>query len=176
MIGLPPPLWILRIVLPAYSLLLGALARLPGGSYFRFLILPDWCKRAVDRGDYGQATALAQELLALAAKYPTDWNFGNAVHHGHLVLGRAALAVNDLPTARAELLAAGHTPGSPQLNSFGPNMSLAQELLHVGEREVVLAYLDLCRSFWTMGADQVTQWSSAISSNSTPDFGPNLVY
>jgi hypothetical protein len=172
----PPPLWVLRIFLPLYRFLLGTLARLPGGSYFRFLILSDWSKRAVERGDHARAICLAQELLVLASRYPTDWNFGNAVHHAHLALGRVALATNDLPTARAELLAAGHTPGSPQLNSFGPNMRLAQDLLPTGERDTVLAYFDLCRRFWEIGDDKLAEWTAAIREGRPPNFGPNLAY
>jgi hypothetical protein len=130
----------------------------------------------MDRGDYSHGNELAQELLALATKYPNDWNAGNAIHHGHLALGRAALAADDLPTARAELLAAADTSGSPQLSSFGPSMRLAQDLLRVGERETVLAYLKLCRSFWKFGNDRIAEWMSAIAEGRTPDFGPNLVY
>ncbi|MEI6198193.1 MAG: hypothetical protein WCS42_28075, partial [Verrucomicrobiota bacterium] len=46
------------------------------------------------------------------------------------------------------LLAAGKTPGSPQLNSFGPDFALAKELLILGQKEVVLQYLDLVGNFW----------------------------
>jgi hypothetical protein len=68
----PPPLWLLRIWVPLYQFGLGVRARLPGGRYSRFLILPDWCKRAVDRGASVRATVLAHELLALAGSYPDD--------------------------------------------------------------------------------------------------------
>ena len=171
-----PPLWALRSLTSAFRLLLGCLALVPGGTYFRFVLLPHWCKLAMDRGDYSHGSELARELLALATRYPTDWNAGNAIHHGHLALGRAALAARDIPTARAELLAAAHTLGSPQLSSFGPSMRLAQELLQVGERDTVLAYLELCRGFWTLGDDRVAEWKAAIAEGRTPDFRPNLVY
>jgi len=55
--------------------------------------------------------------------------------------GRSALHGGHLEGARSCLLAAGHTPGSPQLNSFGPSMSFAREMLEAGEREPVLEYL-----------------------------------
>jgi hypothetical protein len=170
------PLWALRSVAGTSRLLLGCLARFPGGTYFRFLILPDWCKRAIDRGDYALVNELARELLALAIKYPNDWNTGNAIHQGHLALGRAALVANNLPIARAELLAAAHTLGSPQLSSFGPGMHLAKDLLLVGERDSVLAYLELCRGFWKLGDDRVAEWTSAIAEGRTPDFQPNVVW
>jgi hypothetical protein len=172
----PPPLWLLRIWLPLYQFGLGVRARLPGGRYSRFVILPDWCKRAVEHGESTRATALAQELLALAGGYPDDWNYGNALHHGHLTLGRVALAVGDLARARAELLEAGRTPGSPQLNSFGPNMRLACDLLAVGEREVVRQYFDLCRTFWELGNEFLDRWDRDVAEGRAPNFGPNLVY
>ena len=40
------------------------------------------------------------------------------------------------------------TTGSPQLDSFGPEMQLAQELSEKGEKETVLEYLDLVARFW----------------------------
>ena len=45
--------------------------------------------------------------------------------------------------ANAYLLAVGRTPGSPQLNSFGPNMALAAELLQKEVRDTVLQYFEL---------------------------------
>jgi hypothetical protein len=171
-----PPLWFLRIIMPVYLFCMGVAARIPGDLYCRFVILPDWCKCAVKRGQNDRATTLAQELLDLAHRYPNDWNYGNAIHHGHMVLGRVALAAGDVAKARAELLAAGQTPGSPQLNSFGPNMRLAQELLRVGEHDVVLEYFEHCRRFWSMGDKRLAEWIDDIARGRAPNFGPNLDY
>ena len=60
------------------------------------------------------------------------------------------------------LRASGATPGSPQLNSFGPNMSLASDLLQQGETEAVLAYFELCRVFWTMGGSRLDAWTQDV--------------
>ena len=133
-------------------------------------------RRAVDRGMYEQAYGLARDLLELAEHYQHDWNYGNALHHGHLILGRVALAAQDLAGARSELLLAGRTPGSPQLNSFGPNMSLALDLLRAGQRDVVIQYFDLCRRFWEMGGHQLGAWAVDITEGREPQFGTNLVY
>jgi hypothetical protein len=137
---------------------MGVLGRFPGFRYPRFLSLDTWARTALERGDAACAARQAKELLALAESFREDWNYGNAVHRGHLVLGRIALASNDLASARAELLAAGRTPGSPQLNSFGPNMRLARDLLAVGERDSVLEYIDLCGAFWKMGEQDLPRW------------------
>jgi len=98
------------------------------------------------------------------------------VHHGHLILGRVALAARDLRSARQELLAAGNTPGSPQLNSFGPNMELALQLLRAGDHEVVLEYLSLCRRFWQLGQPQLDHWTSDVMAGREPAFGAHLLY
>ena len=45
-------------------------------------------------------------------------------------------------------MASGKTPGSPQLNSFGPDFMLDRELLEKGERAAVLAHLELVGKFW----------------------------
>jgi len=62
------------------------------------------------------------------------------------------------------------------MNSFGPNMSLARDLLEQGERDVVLQYFDLCRNFWKMGQDQLDHWTKDVKAGNMPDFGANLVY
>jgi hypothetical protein len=121
-----------------------------------------------------KAAAYANELLAAAEKDKEGWNYGNALHEGHATLGLVALRNNDVSTARRQLLEAGKTPGSPQLNSFGPDMTLANELLKKGERDTVLEYFTLCRSFWKMGTSQLDAWSATVREGETPIFGANL--
>jgi hypothetical protein len=77
---------------------------------------------------------------------------------------------------KAFLLAAGNTPGSPQLDSFGPNMTLAKELFERGEKDAVIKYLQLCDKFWEMGHDRVKEWLAAIQAGGVPDFSANLNY
>jgi hypothetical protein len=57
---------------------------------------------------------------------------------------------------------AGKTPGSPQLNSFGPDRDLARALLERGERAAVLAYLADCARFWTGNEALLEGWRTAI--------------
>ena len=104
-------------------------------------------KAAIDAGDADLATRYASELLTKNTD-KTSWNYGNVVYQANEILGRAALKHGDLAAAKRYLLAAGNTPGSPQLNSFGPEMTLAQQLLEKGERETVLEFLDLVVKFW----------------------------
>src|SRR4051812_32776471 len=75
-----------------------------GVRYARFLSLRGIAARALERGEHDEASRLARELLTLADEYRSDWNYGNAIHHGHLLLGRVALVRSDLSVAAAELL------------------------------------------------------------------------
>jgi hypothetical protein len=52
-----------------------------------------------------------------------------------------------LEDAKRYLIESGKSPGSPQINSFGPNMSLAEDLINKGERDVAPEYFELCRKF-----------------------------
>ena len=142
----------------------------------RFYELGALATSAFEAGETAKAQQYASELLLSAQKFKKDWNYGNALHHGNIVLGRIALARGDIVGAKEHLLAAGQTPGSPQLDSFGPNMTLAKELLEKGEREVVLTYLQSCGKFWKMGGDKLQGWMATVKGEGTPDFGANLRY
>ena len=156
-----------------------------GSPYARLLGLRSAAERALASGDTDDAEFLAKELLELAGRYRDDWHYGNALHNGHVILGLVHMKRGDPVAAERELLEAGQTPGSPQLNSFGPNLTLAQHLLLEGRREAVLEYLELCRGFWcretknqssTESEIRLDRWIEEIGRGAVPDFGPNLVY
>jgi tetratricopeptide (TPR) repeat protein len=142
----------------------------------QFYALNDAAKQSFVLGKTEDARNYASNLLALLPKFPNDWNYGNAVQDGNLVLGRIAVQEGRMEDAKRYLLEAGKSPGSPQMNSFGPNMSLAKDLLEKGEREVVLEYFELCRKFWRMDRGRLDQWSRQVRDGKVPDFGANLVY
>ena len=77
---------------------------------------------------------------------------------------------------RYYLVAAGGTPGSPQLDTFGPNMSLASELLDRGETAAVIEYFKLCSNFWNGEFSQLTVWENDVRNGRRPRFGPNYFY
>jgi hypothetical protein len=142
----------------------------------RFYALDDAAKAAFELGKVEEAQAHAQHALDLAPRFRADWNYGNAIHDGHMVLGRVALRKGDMAAAKRELLEAGRTPGSPQLNTFGPNMSLAKDLIERKETDTVVAYFDLCGKFWEMERGNLKRWSILAKAGEVPDFGANLVY
>ena len=142
----------------------------------RFYALTDLAKVAFEAGEAEKATGYAQELLHMAAEYPKDWNYGNAIYYGHFVLGRVALEQGNTRQAVDQLLAAGATPGSPQLNSFGPNVTLARDLLAAGQVQPVLEFLAQCKRFWRMDSGHLDEWISIIRAGGTPVFTTNLNY
>jgi hypothetical protein len=140
----------------------------------RNLLIP-LAKSAIEAGEIERARAWAVQLLSQGTTDKKDWNYGNAIHHGHIILGRIALLSGNLTEAKEHLIAAGETPGSPQLNSFGPNMELAKELLERGERDAVVHYFQLCANFWK-NHSELDSWTATVKGGGIPKFGANLVY
>lgn len=141
-----------------------------------FYQLAPLAKAAFDAGDLVKARNYADQLLAMAPQYPKDWNYGNAIYFGHMVLGRVELAQGNTVLAEQHLLASAQTPGSPQLNSFGPNTSLARDLLEKGDTAPVIQYFGLIQNFWTMSRGKPAEWTADVQAGKIPNFGANLVY
>jgi hypothetical protein len=142
----------------------------------RFYALNDAAKQSFVLEKIDDASKYARDLMALIPKFQGNWNYGNAIQDANLVLGRIAVREGRIDEAKEFLLAAGGSPGSPQMNSFGPNMSLARDLLEKGEREVVLEYFELCRRFWRLHMGRLDNWSQQVKSGNIRNFGPNLIY
>lgn len=116
--------------------------------------------------------AQAQEALKLAEKFKTSFNYGNAIHHANIALGRVDLANNNIKGAAEYLKRAGNSPGSPQLDAFGPNMMLAKELLAKGQKPAVLSYLDQAQKMWKSpdAAATIAEWKKFINAGKMPKF------
>ena len=138
-------------------------------------LLEDLAKGAYSADRLDRARHYAELMLQ---NNEAGWNYGNRVHHGNLVLGRIALREGNIEEAKSRLIAAGNTPGSPQLNSFGPNMALAKALLEIGEREVVLEYFKLCSTFWNSdrAKEKLDKWGALAAAGRIPYFSANLDY
>ena len=148
----------------------------PRARYLRWMALDRIAMRKANIGANGKARRLAEELLRVATGDRDYWDYGNAIHKANIVLGRVALREGNIDQAKYHLLQAGRTPGSPQLDSFGPNMTLAKELLEAGERGVVLKFFALCGKFWEMDFDQLDHWSAVVKRGEMPAFGTQLLY
>jgi hypothetical protein len=170
--------WSPPIPVDAPTRLAEAQARMlkPDDPYDRWVHLADIAFWTVDTGDFPKAIALADEALAMAPRYAKDWNYGNVLHKVYLTRGRVALRLGQREAAATFLLQAGRTPGSPQLDSFGPNMLLCQEMLAAGEVQPVLRYIDQVQSFWEMDHGRVRAWRWMIEHGYTPSFGGNVFF
>ena len=131
----------------------------------------DLAVAALEAGQLDAARKHATE--ALAANTDTrNWNYRNIVHEMNQVLGRAALRAGNRDEARRALLAAGATPGSPQLDSFGPSFVLARELLDKGEKDLVIQYLDAVGKFWGRADPKRPQHSGLAAQQAADSFLP----
>jgi len=135
-----------------------------------FYAVPSAAMGAYLLGKHDRAKALAEQALELAPLFQRNWNYGNAIHFAHTVLGLLALDGGDVSSAAEELKKAGATPGSPQLDSFGPTMQLARRLLRSGQSEVVLVYFEQCRSFWKRGGVWLELWEAKVRKGDVPNF------
>jgi hypothetical protein len=161
-----------------YAQAMGALAKATN-EYVRFLCLDRAAKMSLAVGRTEDARQFATDMLLLDDKYSlgdSEKANGDVVYNGHLVLGRIALDEGRIEEAKRHLLAAGKSKGSPVLDSFGPNMSLAKDLLDKGEQETVLQHLELCRKFWRSDGGKLDEWTKDIHAGRIPDFGASLIY
>lgn len=175
-----------RLVRITFGIATYTVGAITGAPYPRLLGLRAAAERALAWGNLEDSEALARQLLELAERFRKDGYYGNAVHHAHTVLGRVELARGNPAAAELALLESGRTPGSPQLNSFGPSMELAEELLEMGRSDAVLEYFELCRVFWCPdhrdrpGTEQTREilqgWIDTVRDGGVPDFKANLVY
>ncbi len=125
---------------------------------------------------YPDAAEFASRSIAIAESFKENCNYSNTIHYGHTVLGLLALREGNLKRAIDELHASSHVTGSRLLESFGPLMQLAKELLQRGQSEPVLIYLHQCRTFWRMGEPWIPIWEKKIARGAIPNFFMNLYF
>ena len=152
----------------------------------RFYDLADQMSAAYKSAAPHSAARIGREYLAAAERFPCNWNYGNAVHNANSILGLLALEKGDRASSVQYLRAAGASPGSPQLDTFGPSLLLARELALAGEFVAVEAYLASIRKFWKptdmspiglllprlANPDPMATWTSDLKQKRVPNFGP----
>jgi len=135
----------------------------------RFYAVGNLLEAAYKAQDAAAVDKLAAEYLELADVYRCNWNYGNAIHDANRFLGLAQLRNGDADTAAQYLLRAGKSTGSPQLNTFGPDLDFANELLKAGKTEPVKVYLIDIRRFWKMDNGQIETWLAEIDQGGKPE-------
>lgn len=138
------------------------------GDARRFDYQGQLAEAALRAGYIDKARSHANAILAEIATRPKSWNTGNLIYEAHQTLGRVALQAGDVAAARKHLIEAGKTPGSPTLDTFGPDMTLATELLARGERDAVIEFLDLVEVFWEGEGERLEMWRQQIRHGQKP--------
>jgi hypothetical protein len=130
-------------------------------------------RRAIAHGNVRRARRIGEHRLRRPGSIVGGWDRANRLHWGHVIVGLANLADGRVAEAESHLLAASSCAaalgGSPQLNSFGPDFSLAAQVLAQGRTTSVLVYLDECSKFWRLGAGVLDAWASAIRRGEMPN-------
>ena len=139
----------------------------------RFRALGEAAKQSFAAGKVEDARKHAEELMTLLPSFRQNPEYGNAAHDANLTLGRIAVREGRTDEAKRHLIESVRTPGA-RLMDYGPNMSLAKDLLDKGEWQVVLDYFALCKKFWSHG--RLDEWSQQVQEGKIPDFGASLVH
>ncbi len=129
-------------------------------------------RRAFLNSNFPAARTLAAEYLTLAAKYPCSEGYGDAIYGANSYLGRISIKDGDVAAAGQYLLAAGKTPGSGVLDSIGPDLTLANQLLRAGQVDTVVKFLQEIRAFWKPGQRQLDSWTADIEAGQRPFLNP----
>ena len=141
--------------------------------------LVEAAKAALLLGKDAEAKDFAGKALQLSSGVPpSDWSYyAPVIYYSNLVLGRIALDEDNVSEAERYLLLSGKAEGhyAQSLDGFGPNMSLARELIKRGSGDVVLKFLEECKTFWTHSS-QLDTWIAQIRKGEMPVFGANLRY
>jgi hypothetical protein len=108
---------------------------------------PGW--QAIAAGNLDDAEAFAERMLAHAAEERDDgWPADDQRHMAHTLLGFVRLRRGDLDGAEEELIQSAEVSPTPVLRSFGPDLSLAWELLLAGRGEAVVTFAQRFGRFW----------------------------
>tara|TARA_B110001454_G_C12723312_1_gene436647 strand:+ start:63432 stop:64088 length:657 start_codon:yes stop_codon:yes gene_type:complete len=140
-----------------------------------FYSLSERLKRAVKSKDCPKMQSLAGELLAVAPYYSSNWNYGNAIFDGHMAYASCEAKDKKFDSAIHHMTEAAKTPGSPQLNTFGPpyhDMSVLSDLLREGKKAEVVAFLNSLKRFWDLEFSQeyFDVWDKEIEAGRIPKF------
>ena len=124
----------------------------------RFYDLSDEIDKAFLNRNYDLSRRLINEYLDLASIYKCNWNYGNAIHDSNIKLGLISLEEGDVDLAGEYLKKAGKSTGSPQLDTFGPELDLANKLLKANKADEVKVYLTDIKIFWENNDELIYRW------------------
>ena len=144
----------------------------PANSYISdnlayFYRLAELIESEYQNENFNEAGKHAKQYLNLATAYRCNWNHGNAIHDANRYLGLISIKRKDIDKAAEYLLRASQTPGSMQIDAFGPELDLANQLLKHGKQEEVITYLKKVDVIWNNN-QQVAKWINKIEAGQKP--------
>src|SRR5262249_40030522 len=155
-------------------------------------VLAHAAKAALEAGEDQKARDYATQALKIAnqvaekekrrgSKNPRRFHcVPTSDYYANFVLGRLAILNGDIRSAEQYLITSGATSGDAVLRSYGPNLSLALEILKHGDRQSwgrVLQFIAEIEVFWKTSPKHFQEWSADISGGKIPNFqiaGANL--
>lgn len=141
------------------------LAKEPGT---RFSVLVPMAYAALNAGELKKAKRYSRQALRLSPEFKTNWSYGSILNQAHSILGRVALKAGHIRVAKKELLESANTPGSPELNYYGPSFELVTDLARRGEWDAVAQYLKSIKRFWNKAV--LEKWAGDIAARRVPNF------
>ncbi|MDR3615991.1 MAG: hypothetical protein P4L53_20710 [Candidatus Obscuribacterales bacterium] len=132
----------------------------------RFYALTNIAQAALAANETKRAEDAANQLLASSKNFHDNWNFGNAVFDGNTILGKIRFIEGDIEAAGKYLIAASQTPGSPQLDSFGPDFRLCAMLIDKNQLQMAREFLINCSKFWK--SSKIKKWITEIDAGIKP--------
>jgi tetratricopeptide (TPR) repeat protein len=149
--------------------------RKANNDFDRFMALEDATRSYYKYEKYSEARNRAEQLLTLSLANKSDYNiYGDGYYTAHTILGRLDLHAGRPEQAIQHLFESVKTPGSAVLASFGPDMSLANDLLDKGYKAPVIKFLNGCKRFWEYEEGKLDTWIKYINDGKKPDFSLNL--
>jgi len=138
-------------------------------KYFDFSRLP---RTAFNKKQWEKAKQTADEFLALSTAYTDDQrHYGFGMHTAYCVMGQLALRYGDTDSSRRFLEKAGKVPAAERLVEHGPDFALALDLLEVGEKECVQAFLKDCKRLWGRSHNSylLKEWAKSVDAGNIPN-------
>ncbi len=136
----------------------------------RFYQLGCTAKAAFEVSKIELAKKYAKEFSRLVPMFEENWYYGEAMHTLNIILGRIALKEGMVEEAKSYLMASAKTHGSEDLESFGPDLSLAIDFLDKEEYDIVVRYINKCKPFWGTKKHRLRSWLKLLKEGKKPDY------
>lgn len=117
-------------------------------------------------GSYEDSRLFTEQITKNIDSFNNYTTKGGMLHEYHTLMGRHLVREGNLEGAKQQLTLSIDLPPDAVMQSFGPNTSLALDLLLKGENTAVLTYLDGCSRFWKEEPIQI--WKTKINANKMP--------